>query len=177
MAEGSQVRGLGPDGSYRLVQALGLLCALLLVNAAPMALARLLGERCAWPLDAGMRLGDGRRLFGAHKTLRGVLAAIAVGGAWTALLQLGWLQGVVLGLGAMLGDLLSSFVKRRLALAPGTGRPVLDQLPEALVPLLLLRLLEPLAWGTVLAVTLAFVLGGLVLSRLLYALSVRPEPW
>lgn len=117
------------------------LSALILLAAAhvaPWAAARVLGSRWAAPLDAGATLRDGRRLFGDHKTWRGVLAS----GLLCALLSpaLGhpaWLGGAFAAL-AMSADLASSFLKRRLKLVPGREVPGLDQLPEALVPLLVL---------------------------------------
>ena len=39
----------------------------------------------------------------------------------------------------MSGDLVSSFAKRRLGIAASRSAPLLDQLPETLLPLLLLQ--------------------------------------
>src|SRR5262249_58539326 len=44
--------------------------------------------------------------------------------------------GAIVGGSAMAGDLLSSFVKRRLALVPSSKATGLDQVPESLLPLL-----------------------------------------
>lgn len=40
---------------------------------------------------------------------------------------------------ALIGDLCSSFLKRRLGRPSGSWTPLLDQLPEALLPMLVLR--------------------------------------
>jgi hypothetical protein len=135
-------------------------------NSAPWLLGHALGARGAAPLDFGRRWHDGERLFGAHKTWRGLASAMA----GTALV--GWLAGVTPGLGAafgalaMAGDLLSSFVKRRLRLRPGQDVPGLDQLPECLLPLAALA--RPLALdATAIAlVAAAFTLGHLAIVRL-----------
>jgi hypothetical protein len=58
------------------------------------------------------------------------------------ILRLGWTIGVVVGSMAMLGDLFSSFVKRRLNLPPSSRATFLDQVPESLFPLLASRSLR-----------------------------------
>jgi hypothetical protein len=60
------------------------LTLLLLVNSAPAVAKKILGDRFAWPLDFGIELPDGHRLFGASKTIHGV--ALAVFSGWA-----GWL--------------------------------------------------------------------------------------
>ena len=95
-------------------------------NAAPL----LFGGGPA--LDGGRRLSDGEPIFGSHKTMRGVLAGIIAG----TLIGIGEslfdprlaLGGFVISCGAVLGDLLGAFVKRRLHVEPGRAFPVLDQL-------------------------------------------------
>lgn len=85
-----------------------------------------------------MRLPDGARLLGDHKTWRGVLAGeigCAVAGR---LLGYSWALGVAFAALSLAADAASSCVKRRLRLSPGAEVPALDQLPEALVPLLVL---------------------------------------
>jgi CDP-2,3-bis-(O-geranylgeranyl)-sn-glycerol synthase len=92
------------------------------------------------PIDGGRRV-RGRRLFGDNKTWRGVAAAITGGwlgvavqkhvigaGAGGLLLidyeqtSVFWL-GLAFGLGAVLGELPNSFVKRQLHVQPGSLAP------------------------------------------------------
>ncbi len=80
-------------------------------------------------LDGGRRLADGQPIFGSHKTVRGVIAGIVVG----TLIGLGEsfvdsrlvVAGFMIALGAVLGDLLGAFVKRRLKVEPGRSFPIL----------------------------------------------------
>ena len=116
----------------------GALALTVIAHATPWAAGRLLGARLGAPLDRGMRLGDGARLLGDHKTWRGLLASILACALGAVLLGHGAGLGATFGLLAMLGDCASSFVKRRLRLAPGREIFGLDQLPEALLPLLAL---------------------------------------
>lgn len=118
------------------------LILLVAANATPVLLAMLLGDRWAQPLDGGRTLRDGRPLFGSHKTWRGLIGGILASGAAGAALSAGFATGALFGLLALTGDLASSFLKRRLGRASGRETPLLDQLPEAVLPMLALR--EPL---------------------------------
>jgi CDP-2,3-bis-(O-geranylgeranyl)-sn-glycerol synthase len=95
------------------------------------------------PMDFGKKFFDGKPFLGAHKTFRGFLAGIIVGtlvGLVQTLLyeqvlfeygsqfQYSILLGFMLSLGALTGDLVESFIKRRLNRSPGNSLPVADQL-------------------------------------------------
>ena len=151
------------DSIRTLLLPLGLLVT---SNSVPWLLGQALGARGAAPLDFGLRWLDGERLFGAHKTWRGLAGAMA----GTALV--GWLAGMAPSLGAafgalaMAGDLLSSCVKRRLHLKPGQDAPGLDQLPECLLPLIALARPLTLDIEAIAIVATAFTLGHLLVARL-----------
>src|SRR5690348_3592320 len=99
------------------VAVLQLIVLLALANGTPVIVKKLLGDRFAYPLDGGARFWDGRPWLGASKTIRGIMLSIAVTSLAAPLLGLGIRVGLIVGSLAMLGDLLSSFVKRRLNLA------------------------------------------------------------
>ncbi len=153
------------------------LILLLVANGTPVLATRLLGQRLAWPLDCGLKLPDGRPLLGRSKTVRGVLLSILVTTAAAPLLGLPWWAGTVAGTAAMAGDLLSSLLKRRLGLPSSSRAWGLDQVPEALLPLLALQATMGLAAIDVLIATLLFWVGGILLSRLLFALGIRDRPY
>jgi CDP-2,3-bis-(O-geranylgeranyl)-sn-glycerol synthase len=153
------------------------LLLLLTANGAPIVATYLLGSRFAKPVDLGIELADGQRLLGETKTVRGVLAAIAFTACMGLVAGPSWQTGALAGALAMGGDLLSSFVKRRLRIPPSGKAPGLDQIPEALLPLAVLH--EPLALGytdIAICVTL-FLLIDITLSRLLYRLHIRKRPY
>ncbi len=156
---------------------LRLLVLLGVANIAPIAARHLLGARWQAPLDGGWRFVDGRPLLGPSKTWRGLVAAVLV----TALAAplLGWpaLVGAVLGAGAMAGDALSSFVKRRLGIASSGQATGLDQIPEALLPLLLLAGWLDLSWMQIVGVTAAFFAIEIPLARWTYRLGLRDRPY
>ena len=156
---------------------LQLLALIVTANGTPILLRRLLGHRLRLPVDAGIRLFDGRRLFGPRKTLIGVLGAVATSAILASLLGLGWSIGLQIGLFAMLGDLTSSFVKRRLNLAPSGKALGLDQLPESLFPALAVREALQLAWWELAAVVTAFFLFSSAVSPVLHRLRIRNRPY
>ena len=156
---------------------LKLLALIVIANGTPILVRRLLGHRLRLALDGGLYFYDRRRLFGPRKTLIGALAAIAAGGVAAPLLGLHWSTGLQIGLFAMLGDLTSSFVKRRLNLAPSARAPWLDQLPESLFPALAVREALQLAWWELVTVVTAFFLFGSLVSPLLHRLRIRNRPY
>ncbi len=143
-------------------------------NMAPVVAAKLF-PRFDAPVDLG-RSFRGRRLFGAHKTFRGLLAGALAGAvilaAQTAAAQrvqllsdLSLLQltgasalagGALLGLGALIGDLVKSFIKRQAGIEPGRPWVPWDQIDWILGTLAAACVLAPIPLGVLL---LALVLG------------------
>jgi hypothetical protein len=78
---------------------------------------------------------------------------------------------------AMIGDLLSSFVKRRLGMIESSRFTGLDQIPESFLPLLACMLLLPLTPLDVAIGTVIFFVGALALSRILFKFNVRDRPY
>lgn len=118
------------------------LLARLFFYLAPMyfanSFAMLLGGKK--PLDLGKTAWDRQRLLGDGKTIRGTIAGIATGSIVTLLL---WFLfpaqtteltsnylalGFLLSVGAILGDIVASFFKRRNKIPSGTPVLFLDQL-------------------------------------------------
>jgi hypothetical protein len=84
---------------------------------------------------------------------------------------------VVVGIAAMAGDLVSSFVKRRLNLAPSSRATGLDQIPESLFPLLACRGALALSVLDIATGVAVFFAGEVVLSLLLYEAHIRDRPY
>ncbi len=77
----------------------------------------------------------------------------------------------------MAGDLFSSFLKRRMKLPPSSRAIGLDQVPESLFPLLACRRPFSLtAFDTVVTV-MAFFIGEILISRILYKFRLRDRPY
>jgi CDP-2,3-bis-(O-geranylgeranyl)-sn-glycerol synthase len=142
------------------------LLLVVLANGAPVMACLALPGCLGAPVDGGRVLADGRPVFGPTKTWRGLLAALVLTPIAALALGLAWTVGVVVAAGAMLGDLAVSFVKRRLGLAPSTRVLGLDEVPEALVPALLVGPQLGLAALDVVLIVLGFVLVNRVLGPL-----------
>ena len=89
------------------------------------------------PIDQGVKFVDGRPLFGKGKTIKGFVFAALLG------TSIGFLQaylandisfaylGLLLSIGAMVGDTIGSFFKRRFNLKRGEAAPLSPQRPRA----------------------------------------------
>jgi CDP-2,3-bis-(O-geranylgeranyl)-sn-glycerol synthase len=77
----------------------------------------------------------------------------------------------------MAGDLLSSFIKRRLGMPPSSKALGLDQIPEALFPLIVYRTWLSLTLVDITVIVALFFAGEIALSRLLFAWGLRDRPY
>ncbi len=150
------------------------------------------------PIDGGRTWG-GKRVLGDGKTWRGTAAGIIAGLALAGLLSaaagdVSQLLGVdlpeftvpaALGLaaGAMLGDILASFLKRRTGRERGAMFPGLDQLDFVAVSLPLTALLATewfqtvFTWEVILVVVVLTPLLHVGTNAIGYALGLKNEPW
>lgn len=161
----------------QLLLILKFLLLITLANGTPIIAKKILGLRFARPLDAGILFFDGRPLFGASKTIRGILASILVTTTSAPLIGLDLTIGALVAAAAMAGDLFSSFVKRRLNLSPSSQALGLDHVPESLFPMLACRDTLSLTIVDIALGVGIFFIGGLILSRLLFRAHLRDEPY
>ena len=120
----------------------------MLANMAPIAVQDLnLLPSLLRPLDGG-KSWRGKRIFGDHKTVRGMLAGLVVGGlagygqyVLSAIPAISFISiaphsdlisavviGLLSGIGALGGDAIKSFFKRRLNIAAGKSWALFDQI-------------------------------------------------
>jgi len=145
------------------------------------------------PIDSGKNFSDGRRLFGDGKTWRGLFGGIFCG-IVIGIIQI-YLQGVfdfqihtllsvvLLSAGALLGDLVKSFFKRRLNKKSGEEWLVADQydLVAGSVILLLIFDFQWLATNISLMVFIWILIATPLLHRITniagYMIGVKDVPW
>lgn len=147
------------------------------------------------PVDFNKNL-RGERVLGPHKTWRGVVCGITVG-VLVALFQ-SWLYrfpliqkisffdyqkinilffGLLLSSGAVFGDLVSAFFKRRLKLAPGAKFLPFDQINYVMGAAIFLTpffKIDILVWLILLVLT--FFLH-IIVNRTGYILKLHPSKW
>jgi CDP-2,3-bis-(O-geranylgeranyl)-sn-glycerol synthase len=160
-----------------MVLELKLLVLLVIANGAPIIARLLLGNCCTWPVDGGLKTAQGNPILGRSKTLRGLVAAVILSAAIAPLLGIEWQEGATIGGLAMLGDMIASFSKRRLGYPPSSQAIGLDQIPESLLPLLVIAPAFQLNAWSIFLIVLAFCIVVPLLSRLFFMLGIRRHPY
>jgi CDP-2,3-bis-(O-geranylgeranyl)-sn-glycerol synthase len=150
------------------------------------------------PIDGGRTMG-GRRLLGDGKTWRGTAVGVLAGAALALVLDavapavesaiglplplFSTGASVALPVGAMAGDVVASFLKRRTGRERGAAFPVLDQLDFVVGALALTTVVDP-AWflDTFSPWHLVVVLVATPLLHVgtnvgAYLLGLKDEPW
>ena len=171
---------------YEVVYALFFIFPAYAANALPVVLGG--GLR----IDLRRKWFDGKPVFGSHKTIRGFVGGV-IAGTLVSLAQI-WvfdsiapsdfvlpfhfsvLLGFVVSLGALLGDLVHSFVKRRINIAEGAPLPVADQLDFVVGAVLLSFLASP---PPVLTIVIVFVITlptHLLTNAIAYLIGVKKAP-
>lgn len=177
---------------------------IILITAIWLMLPAYLPNNCAvlfgggTPLDFGRTFQDGRRMLGDGKTFRGTIAGTVCGifiGLGLNLIApslglptfgTGWGQlPVLIGLsfGAMLGDIVAAFFKRRLGLKRGAQLFVVDQLDFVIGAWVLTLILAP-EWFmenfTPVIIIIVLIITP-ILHRLTniigYRIGAKREPW
>lgn len=150
------------------------------------------------PIDGGRTLG-GARLLGDGKTWRGLFGGTAAGivvavglnavepsassALDTDLPSFSTVAMVSLPLGALLGDIGASFLKRRLGAERGAAVPGLDQFDLVVGSLALTALLAwgwltaTLTWWMLVAILVVTPLLHVATNVIAYAIGVKDVPW
>jgi len=172
---------------YEIAYALWFILPAYIANAFPV----IFGGGLA--IDMGKKLPDGKPIFGSHKTVRGFIAGL-IAGILTSVVQTVALQykpsdfvlpfqfnvliGSMIALGALVGDLIHSFIKRRMGLVEGSPLPVADQL-DFVVGAILFSL--PVSASpplfTVVLVILITPPTHLLTNFIAYILGAKKTPW
>lgn len=140
-------------------------------------------------LDFGKNFFDGRPLFGKGKTFRGTIAGVVVGsvgalavsvffpGFTTAIGGNYFHYGFLLTIGAMLGDIVGSFIKRRLGLARGESVLLLDQLDFVAGGILLgMILFTPNVWQIAFLAALTLLMHKIA-NVIAFNARLKQVPW
>jgi len=156
---------------------LPLLLLIIIANGAPILIRWLLNDGFNLAVDFGQKLPDNNPLFGSSKTWRGILSALLATTTAAWLLNHSPETGMLVAIYAIVGDLCSSFIKRRLSMQPGNMALLLDQVPESLFPAFMLKEVFNLDISAIILLVLIFIIIELLLSHILYKYGVRKKPY
>lgn len=145
------------------------------------------------PLDGSKNFFDKRRIFGDSKTIRGTIGGIAAGlaaGAILAYLVPAYLPTIpaldqktiisaLMVVGAIFGDLLGSFFKRRLGIEPGEPLFVTDQLLFILTAILFTYLVKGfyLSIGDLGIIVIITLVMHILANVIAHRLNLKKVPW
>jgi CDP-2,3-bis-(O-geranylgeranyl)-sn-glycerol synthase len=152
------------------------------------------------PIDMGMKWTDGQRILGDGKTIRGLIGGTACG-IIAGILQIyiaSYIASafsipivptitavITLSFGALFGDLIKSFFKRRIGFVRGAELPLIDQLDFVAGAWLLTYIFAP-EWFTENFISSpSMIVTVLVLTPILhrltnifgYNIKLKKEPW
>lgn len=157
-------------------ESIDILILILIANSSPVLMSFLFSHRMSLPIDLGLRLKDQQYLFGKTKTWRGLVASLVATALASFFIIGGFQAGLMVVTLAMSGDLLSSFIKRRLKKESSSKVLFLDQIPESLFPALGMTLIIKLDLTQVIEIVTAFTIIELILSQALYYRGSRKQP-
>lgn len=160
-----------------VLNAITLYLPAMVTNATPVFV------RKGTPIDLGKKFIDGHRILGDGKTFEGLLVGLYFGFIVSftyMLLQYDFYSTLILYLSciaAILGDLLGSFVKRRLGLKRGERALLLDQLDFFLASSIVLIIHGLVDYILFIVALVIIVLLHILTNRVAYILGLKNVPW
>lgn len=148
------------------------------------------------PIDGGKKFIDGQPLFGPGKTWEGLILGCTIGILIATLEMIAYpylpwnlsnthlqivpmtpVLGFFLGLGAIVGDLAGSFVKRRMKIPRGKPAPLLDQEDFLIGAFAFTFLITPLKieWFVILLILTPVL--HLIANAIAYLLRIKNVPY
>lgn len=151
------------------------------------------------PIDGGKECKDGRRLIGNGVTWKGFQNGTIIGTAVGVILGIigtfygdlsvltggiidlhvygsvlgGLILGFLMAFGALLGDAVGSFIKRRIGLQSGEPAPVMDQLDFVIGALILSLAVVRISWGFFIIIALLSLVLHLGANIVAYLLGIK----
>lgn len=175
-----------------LLECLWFLLPGLLANSAPVFVKNV--NFLNYPVDFNKKIG-GKRIFGSHKTLRGfffgIITAIVI--VYIQIQVYGipffynislldyssnnfFILGFLFGFGALFGDAIKSFFKRRVGISPGKTWFPFDQIDSVLGIILLVSIIYVPSVTYILAMIMIELILHLVFVYLGFLLKIREQP-
>jgi len=148
-------------------------------------MAPVLCRKLPWsaPVDFGMRV-RGERLLGAHKTWRGFVCGVCAALLTGLIMQVYWpfdihliYWSLLAGSGALFGDSVKSFFKRRRSIESGKPWIPFDQLDYSIGALLFGAIIFFPGWFEAIFIIGASLVLHVVVNHVAFWLKIRDEKW
>lgn len=142
-------------------------------NASPLVFIRR-----GHPIDLNRKFIDNKPILGKGKTIEGLIVGLTMG-TITGLLQRQGSISFTLSIGAMIGDITGSFIKRRLNILRGKPAPIIDQVSFLLGAVLLTNLFfaENFSLIDTLMLILVTIPIHFLTNIIAYLLKIKDVPW
>jgi len=162
-----------------IAESIAVLLPALISNASPVLL-----KHKGTPIDRGIRFIDNRPILGKGKTIEGLFVGLINGYVFTLLvysIMCNWAvlaAGFLSSIGALLGDMIGAFIKRRLGIPRGGKAPLLDQLDFYMGSLLLLWIFgyQLNIYVVIVFIPIVFILHRAT-NMVAYRLRLKSVPW
>jgi CDP-2,3-bis-(O-geranylgeranyl)-sn-glycerol synthase len=128
------------------------------------------------PLDGGVNWLDGKPFLGGHKTTKGTFFGILIG-SLVGLLQGNIIGGIFQAVGAISGDIVTSFLKRRINISPGASFPIGDQLDFIIFAVALSYPVQPTSLETLIIIIIITLPIHYVTNIVAHLLGLKNQPW
>ena len=148
------------------------------------------------PIDFNKKWFDNKPIFGNHKTYRGfffgILAAIIITYIQSLLYQYPFFQqisffnyneisfftvGFLIGFGVLFGDLVKSFIKRRVNVKPGDKFFPWDQLDLVIGAIIFISFIQRIPWSMIIFYIIVGPTLHVCFNHLGYWLKIREAKW
>ncbi|MEE9409720.1 MAG: CDP-2,3-bis-(O-geranylgeranyl)-sn-glycerol synthase [Candidatus Heimdallarchaeota archaeon] len=148
-----------------------------------------------YPVDCYKTFFDKKRILGDHKTVQGLISGL-ISGIFASVIvwfmvhdlmvenyaligfQYPWWIGVLMGWGTNFGDMLGSFIKRRIKIKPGRSFPVFDQMGYMVFGILWSwPIFKVIPWQFIVTLIIIAPLIHVAFNLLGYALKVKDVPF
>lgn len=168
-----------------VLQALWFILPAYFANSFPVIVNKISGKY-SYPIDFGKKLGDGKRILGDGKTWNGLFSGIFIAGVvgyiqssfqLPEFMQMSLQLGILLGAGALFGDLVKSFFKRRFGLKRGKSWFPFDQIDFVLGAFVFSMILVPFNWKYLVILLIITPAVHWLTNFIGFKLKIKKEPW
>lgn len=159
-------------------------------NMSPVFAKYIFSRQIVSPIDFGVKTG-GHPLFGKHKTIGGFIfgALVALGIGYLQFILYPRLKdfcfidyhnlwataSLLLGLGALIGDLVKSFFKRMINIKAGKSWLPFDQLDFVIGALIFVSPVYFLGWINIIIIVFISLIGHILINWIGYLLNIRKK--